>query len=364
MDNKHIKILYITRKYPPSIGGMQRMSYHLAQALEKKANLDKITWGYSQVFLPLFIIKVLLQSFIYTFIKRKQYNYILIGDVALSPLGVFLKKIMHTPVIIIAHGLDITFKKYLYQNIVMPSLKKVDRIVCVSSHTKSECIRRAIDEKRINIIPNGVNINTILDKIDARARLKNEGILIPSESKILLSVARLVKRKGIAEFIENVFSKLTKEYPNVIYLVVGDGVCKSIIEKTITKCGLQDNVILLGSIKEELLAYLYCSADIFIMPNIRVKNDVEGFGITVLEASSCGIPTVAFGIEGVQDVIRDGINGFLVPYCDYHIFKEKISQLLLNEKDKNDISAKAKELVKNFSWEKIADRYIEIIKQV
>ncbi|MCK9615613.1 MAG: hypothetical protein M0R48_08925, partial [Candidatus Omnitrophica bacterium] len=71
------------------------MSYHLAQALEKKVNLDKITWGYSQVFLPLFIIKVLLQSFIYTFIKRKQYNYILIGDVALSPLGVFLKKIMN-----------------------------------------------------------------------------------------------------------------------------------------------------------------------------------------------------------------------------------------------------------------------------
>jgi glycosyltransferase involved in cell wall biosynthesis/SAM-dependent methyltransferase len=356
--------LYITRKYPPSIGGMQKMNYSLACALSKRITLDKIVWGYSQIFLPIFICIAGIQIVYFLFILRRNYDFILLGDVLLSPLGILIRRFRSTFVVCIAHGLDVTFKGTLYQSLVISALKKSDMVVCVSQNTRQECLLRGIQPSRVKVIPNGVNMPLgVNDRLNAYAKLKESFPQIPDNSMILLSVGRLVRRKGIEGFIKNTFSSLKKEYSNLCYLIIGMGNRRHQIEQVIKENNLADRIFLLGQVNNEILECAYLASDIFIMPNIKVEGDVEGFGIVVLEASSYGLPVVASDLEGLKDIIIEGRNGLLVPPQAYTAFKDKIIKLLKDESLRLDLSIKAKELASNFSWEEISDRYLLSLEQ-
>ncbi len=359
-----MKALYITRKYPPSIGGMQKMNYHLINELDRKIELDKIAWGCSQILLPVFILKAFLQVVFYIFIQKKDFDCICIGDAMLSPLGLFFRKIMHVPVVCIVHGLDITFNFPFYKEIIVKNLNNLDLIICVSQYTKSECMARGIRESTIKVIPNGVSLDFVKpNREEFLRRLRNEKIYISENVKILLTVGRLIKRKGVAEFIEKVFIRLKEEYKNVVYLIIGSGKHKKKIEHMIEKYQLGDCVFLLGEVDEKMLHYAYAVSDIFIMPNIKVKGNVEGFGIVALEASSYGVPIVASGLEGIKDAVRNNENGFLIPPDRPEVYKERILSLLQNDRLRLELSKKAKEYVKRFSWTEIADKYIDAFKE-
>jgi len=356
--------LYITRKYPPSIGGMEKMNQRLIAGLSERIGVDKITWGYSQVLLPIFMLKVFAQVLFYLLIKKRAYDLICIGDAMLSPLGLFLKKIMHLPVVSIAHGLDITFSMSLYQKIAISSLRQLDMVICVSSNTRDEAIKRGIDRSRIRVIPNGVDIDpSPVDREGFIRLLKERGLAIRSNSRILLTAGRLIKRKGIAEFIKGVFARIAKE-KDLVYIIVGEGKERKDIEAAISENGLKEKVLLLGRVEEGLLCSSYACSDIFVMPNIRVEGDVEGFGIVGLEASSYGLPVIASDIEGIKDVVKDGENGFLVSYDNPESFREKILYLLQDDEARLELSRKAKLHAKSFSWQDISSRYVEAFEEI
>lgn len=358
-----MNILYITRKYPPSIGGMQRMSYFLSESLKNKANVDMITWGHTQAMLPVFLIKAVFKSLIYIFIRNKKYDFIFLGDAALSPFGVFLKNITGGSVICVAHGLDVTFNNHLYQKCVISALKKIDIVVCVSNNTKNECIIRGIELSRIRVIPDGVNLQTPVDKKSALAELKKNGITIPENFKILLTVGRLVKRKGVADFIEEVFADLLSNNSKVVYIVAGTGEERKRIIDIIEKNSLGDSVLMLGKISDKMLNLIYSISDIFVMPNIKVAGNVEGFGIVALEASGYGVPVIAYEIDGIRDAVKDGENGFLIPCKNIDIFSERISYLLEDDKARALLGEKACKFARKFSWDIISDRYLEAMDQ-
>lgn len=359
-----MNILYITRKYPPSVGGMQRMNYCLANELSKKESVDKVVWGHSQFLLLIFLLKAAFSILTKTLISRRKYDSIIVGDAALAPIAAILKKMLKAPAFCIAHGLDITFANKVYQGYVVPRMKQLDMIFCVSDSTLRECERSGISPDRLERVPNGVEIPSVVpDKKTSLAELYRMGINIPQGSKIILTVARLVRRKGLPEFIEKAFMPLLTILPDTVYLVVGDGKDRARIDDTVSRCGLKHRVHILGKVDEYKLNCIYSVADVFAMPNIRIPGDMEGFGIVALEASGYAVPVVAFAVDGITDAVKNGVNGILVKEADYDAFKNEILKLLISDEERAGYAKGAREFARNRSWEIIAQDYLSIMKR-
>ena len=179
---------------------------------------------------------------------------------------------------------------------------------------------------------------------------------------ILLTVGRLIKRKGVYWFVNKVLSKL----PNrVIYIVVGDGPERKRIEYLIFKRRLQDRVFLLGKITDRDLNYAYHLADIFVMPNIKVSGDYEGFGMVAVEASCCSLPIVASACEGIMDSVKEGVNGLLVQPRDSEEFIDKLNYIIKRKEARNNMGKKGREYVlRNYDWRKVIKEYEKNFKEV
>ena len=92
---------------------------------------------------------------------------------------------------------------------------------------------------------------------------------------------------------------------------------------------------------------------------------MEGFGITAIEAAACGRVVLASNLEGLKDAINDGQNGFLLEPGNAEIWTEKIKEVLLNDSFRKEFGEKAKQYtVEHYSWDKIAQRYLEVMKSV
>jgi len=350
-----VRILFLTRVYPPTVGGMEAFSYNLIANFRK---LNKKTWIIAnkkgKKYLPLFLPYSFFKSLF--IIKKNEIEYLHLSDALMSPLGFLLKILTGTKTVVTIHGLDITYDNFLYQKIVIFSLKRLDKLFCVSNHTKKECLKRGLEESRCSVIPNGVNPKGY-QLSEAKSKLLeklSEEISIPLENKtLLLSVGRLIKRKGINWFINRVINSLPKNY---IYLISGDGPERQKIQQSIVKKKLENRVYLLGKTGNNLLKLLYNCSDVFIMPNITVKGDMEGFGIVILEAGSAGLPVVASGIEGIKDAVLNGQTGILVPERNVWEYLEGI------KKAKKLQRKLIKNIIKNnFSWESVAEKYYRSI---
>jgi glycosyltransferase involved in cell wall biosynthesis len=344
-----VRLLFITRKYPPSVGGMEKVSYNLSQELSKQIPTSIIAWGGSQKWLPFFLIKAFFQS-LFT-IPSKNITNIHIADGLLSPLGLVLKIISRKKVTATVHGLDITYKNKLYQAIVLRCLSRLDKIICISSATLDECVKRGIPASKCTVIPWGVYPDEFKIKATRKDLEKLAGMDLKNK-KVLTTVGRLVRRKGVAWFIENVMPKLSNEY---VYVVAGDGPEKVNIQQKIVFQKLDKRVKLLGKVSYHDLKVLYNTADVFVMPNIKVEDDIEGFGIVAIEASSTGTPVVASRIDGIGDVICNSKNGFLVqPYNAKHYLELLKQAATLNRENIY------KYIRFNFSWTSTAHLYLGV----
>lgn len=87
---------------------------------------------------------------------------------------------------------------------------------------------------------------------------------------------------------------------------MGDGIYKEKIKGIIDKYNLEKYVFMLGKVDDKILKLLYNTSDIFVIPNIPVVGDMEGFGIVALEVASCGVPVVASKLEGIKEAVQDG----------------------------------------------------------
>ena len=360
-------ILYITRKFPPSVGGMQRFNFKLVTNLSKLTEIYLIKWGGGQWFLPLFLKWAFARS-LYAGLTRKI-SCIYVSDGLLSPLGLVLKWILRKPVIANIHGRDIAFNLSIYQAIVPWCLRRMDKVICVSTYLKGECRKRGVLEERLCVIPNGVDIEDFDILLSAGHRTKLEEMMGTSigQRKIIVTVGRLVAKKGVDFFIKNILPRLQMLFPEFIYLIVGDGPLKEKIDALIKEKHLEKTVCRIGvvSMAGGMLAAIYKQAHVFAMPNVRVEGDMEGFGIVALEAGAAGLPVVAFKVNGIIDAVQDKESGSLIEENDYEAFAQTLAELLKNEDTREKTGEKAKKFVEaNYSWQEIAKRYLKQFQSV
>jgi len=324
-------------------------------------DLELVSWGGSQKWLPLIIPYFFIKSlWIYA---RKGPDHIHLGDALLSPLGLILKSLFKRPVSVTVHGLDVTWKFRLYQFLVPRCLKRLDKIICVSEQTRKECIIRGVDEEKIVVIPNGVDPEEFYiteGRLGLKEDLSNRLKIDLGNKKILLSVGRLVERKGFHWFISETLPRAIGKRGDVLYLIVGKGPFAGKIRETVRDHDLRDHVLLLGEVDNGTLRLLYNVSDVLVMPNIKVEGDIEGFGLVALEAASCGLPVVASNLEGIKDAIKHEKNGFLIEPYDAQEFTNVIIKLLKNDEKRQKFGEEAKIFVlQNYSWKTISRRHLE-----
>ena len=155
----------------------------------------------------------------------------------------------------------------------------------------------------------GVPISTSTKQISRSARDDRMGRddNNASDGFMLLTVARLVERKGHLKVLE-----ILEHLPGVKYTIVGDGPMRERLEIETARRGLTDRVTMITNASDEDLPGIYASADIFVMPTTKTETDREGFGIVYLEANLFGLPVVATNIGGVVEAVPDGETGLLV----------------------------------------------------
>ena len=101
------------------------------------------------------------------------------------------------------------------------------------------------------------------------------------------------------------------------------------------------------------------------MPNVQVEGDMEGFGVVMLEAGLCELPVVAAALEGIQDVVTDGANGFLVPPEDPTAFAEQIRVLIRDRELRDLLGERSREHVMGaFSWPAVARRTVQHLQHL
>lgn len=282
--------------------------------------------------------------------------------VTASMLPVMIKK-PNVPFATINHGQDVTLPVDPYQWYVPSVFKRLDGVISVSSATREACIKRGMDPGKGVALPNGFDMEVVKElpeKEKAKSLIEKEFDLNLNKKKLLLSVGRQVKRKGHEWFINEVFDKIKSD---VIYIVLGDGPEHENIHRARGNSDQKKKIFIVGKQPDEILNACYAAADLFIMPNIPVEGDMEGFGIVLLEANRAGVPAIASDLEGIKDVIEHGVNGYKIPHGASDLFAQKIDYVLENEL--YELSKKSKEYVqKHYSWDTVVDQYLSFLKSV
>ncbi len=353
-----MKILFISRAYPPVTGGIENQNYALSVWLPKISQCHTLANTRGKKFLPFFFP----YASLYSLIQAPKYDVILLGDGVLGLLG-FIVKICYPKkkVISIVHGLDLTFQSSLYQNAwVKIFLPNLDGFIAVSAETRHTAIQQGLDPEKILVIPNGTDLTYSPEKYTREdlAKLLGQDI---SQSIILLTTGRLAKRKGANWFIQEVLPSLPA---HTLYVLAGDGPEREAIENSIKELSLESQVMLLGRVSDEARNILLHTADIFIQPNIPVPGDMEGFGIAVIEASLLGRPVIASNLEGLKDAIIQDENGLLVTPLDTEAWKLAILSLSQSPEKRRTLGQKAHIYTQNtFHWQKVSQLYIEALEK-
>lgn len=359
-----MNILFIARRFPPSVGGMERFAYDLAESLQSKTSkMRLITWGGSNKWLPIVLPWLTLRSF-WLLVTDRSIEIIHIQDASLSPIGWLLHKLSGKPYVVVAHGLDIMFKNPLYQKVIPWCLKRSSAVISISHATDDEVIKRGVNKSKTHTIPLGIIDDTHQIKPDKKLLAKKLSIKNLENKKILITVGRLVKRKGVAWFIENVMPEISKK-GDVIYLIAGDGAEKLTIQTAIENKKLNKQVRMIGKVNEETKNLLYRSADIFVMPNIKVDGDMEGFGRVAHEAAVAGLPVIAGDLEGIKEAITNHQNGILVKSGDKKDFIDELNKMLKSAHDRNAFGTKARNFtLGNYNWDAVSMKYIDVYNKI
>ena len=356
-----MNVLFLTRKFPPSVGGMERYASDLHDSISENANVTLVKWGGSNKLFPLIAPFFFIKSVLY--LLTKNIEIIHIQDGLLSPLGLTLSKVFRKPFVVVIHGLDITYENKIYQMVIPFCLRRANKIICISNAAREQVISRGVNSSKVDFVPLGITDDLFVNnKVKAKNTIENR-YRLNAKTKKILSVGRLVERKGIHWFIDQAMPKLLDKDPEIALFISGSGETLPIIEKVIESNGLCEKVFMLGRVPNDELLDLYNGCDLFVMPNISVKNDMEGFGRVLLEAASCQMPVVATGIEGIVDAIKHEKNGILLEEKDTESFVDSILHFL-DEKNGIPFGAKARAYsLENYNWDIIGSKVVEIYQQ-
>lgn len=369
-----MKIVHVTPYYPPHLGGMENTVKELAERMAERGHevyvftsksslkgydsriklkdnlkvyyLNSFEIGHTPIIpsLPFRLSKV---------IDGDTIVHIHYAIAYVSEIAMLISKLKEAKVVAHIH-LDpepsgsLGFLLPIYKRIFWKLLKYSDAIIC-PTYVYCDMIAKKykVDYSKFSAIPCGINIHEF--NYQKSKKLDKDSNMI-----CLLFVGRLAKQKNLPILLY-AFKILQREYNNIILNVIGDGEEKDQLYKIIEIKKIK-NVNLYGAVSKDKLLEAYFSSDIFVLPS-----SYESFGIVLLEAMASGLPIVASNIPAVREVL-DGC-GILV-YPTPENFANALRLLVENPKLRNKLSKAGRRKVREYDWDRVVEKVLELYKSL
>ena len=171
-----------------------------------------------------------------------------------------------------------------------------------------------------------------------------------------LCVSRLVERKGVQHLIE-AMPAIVASFPAVSLQVVGEGNLSDELAAQVKSLGVHEHVEFLGYVPHEQLPGLYQKAELFVQPSFY-----EGMSNTVLEAMACGLPIIATGEGGREELLHE--NSLMAPYGNPSALAENVIGLLSDSVKMSDMGRTSRQIAEKFSWTAVAECYMEVYQRL
>ncbi len=245
------------------------------------------------------------------------------------------------------HGTDITLVglELAFHPLVKYSLENSDGITAVSNSLKNNTLQHFEINKEIDVIYNFIDTEQY-KRIDANHIRKK---LAPNNEKVLIHVSNFRRVKRVQDTIR-ILKEVIQDIPTKLILI-GDGPERSDCERLTRELGLNDSVKFLG--KQSVLTELLSAADVFLLPS-----QSESFGLSGLEAMSCGVPVVGSNIGGIPEVISHGKSGYVAELGDIDRMAKYVKELLTNEKKWQSFSQASRRIAEDkFNTNVIVPQY-------
>lgn len=349
-----MKTLLFTLEYPPFNGGVANYYGNLAKYWPIEENLLVLNNSHQELAKGNGFLAWLPSIFaLNRKLAKDKIDYLLVGQIL--PLGTaaylvsFFKKINYAPIL---HGMDLAlairtpWKRFLSKLI----LKRANKIICANSYVQEKLLEFLPDlETKTTLINPGIeggvpDINPN-DIKELRETYNLEGKVV------LLSLGRLVKRKGVDKVIETLVNLPEDSTNNLLYFIAGAGPREEYL-KELVPLSYAKKIIFLGSLSDYDKWLWLKTCDIFVMPSRDISGDFEGFGIVYLEANLCRKPVIAGNSGGVKDAVINEFNGLMVDPVDLNSIGSAILRLSGNSELREKMGGQGElRAIKDFSWE-------------
>ena len=367
---KTMRILIIVNEFPPDIvAGTAMSTFYLSKYLSQRGNEIHVAVTMRGKNRP--IMEKLDNVNIYRFEPRKikgtksiqrlfrLYQLALCIDpdiiqgqaISCGVFAALIGKILKKPSIAYIQGFDLyrasTFQKLTEVKI---ALKYSKAILAVSEDLKEKAMD-IFQRPDIVVMPHGLENEKAIE-VDLNNTRQESSLL--SQNRIILFVGQLKERKGLPYLIKAM--KIVHErIKNARLVIIGQGSEEKSLREIVEQNKLSEAVHFLGVRQHKaVLAYMNL-ADIFVLPSLE-----EAFGIVLVEAMNQGLPIVATRVQGIPYVVKDGVNGFLVPARNCSLLAEKIIFVLEHRNIARKIGEKNRKDSLRFHWDHLVERYIDI----
>jgi phosphatidylinositol alpha-1,6-mannosyltransferase len=382
MVSDNNKVLFITNDFGPRAGGIETFIIGLIQrrafastivytsaqenSQEYDANWErkfgvKVIRGSSKILLP----TPQVARRVSRLVKSENINTVAFG--AAAPLGLLAHSIKRAGVlriVALTHGHEVWWARVFPFNLLIRRIGRgVDSLTYLGEYTH-QMISRALDKKaKLAMVKIAPGIDT--EHFSPRNSKELRESLNLAEKKVIVCVARLVHRKGQDRLIE-VMPEILSSVPNAHLLIVGEGPYLQHLVKRVNQLKIKDDVTFVGRIGYEQLPEYICAGDLFAMPSRSrfFGLEVEGLGISYLEASACGLPVIAGGSGGAPDTVDQGKSGVVVSGVD----NDAIAKAVISFLNDPDISKTMggygrKWVIEKWRWEIWSEAFEQLLKK-
>lgn len=382
-----MEILFVSHKHPPTTGGMEKQSFELVNGMKQLCQVRELI--YKGVGTKITFFLTLNSQIKNILLNHPQIDIMHFNDALIAS---FYLLFCHKHVIkhaVTLHGLDVVFPSWIFRNFIIKRLNNFDLIFTVSQATAQAAVNLGLNHAKMHVIPNGVDENISQFKFSPNFfdDFKQKYHLDIRDKQLLVAMGRPVKRKGFSWFVEHVMPKLQHDFlilfigpfhwqktklekilrffpsplRNKMELFLGAPSDEPKLRLLLNQPTIRKRAKHLGRLPFDDVLNILHHAKAFIMPNIEVPGDMEGFGLVCLEASLCGTLVYASDVGGIPDAVKNQLNGFLITSQNAHEWAEKLNNVMqMQNSNVKDIAVNfSKYTMQHYSWKKMVKAYYD-----
>jgi len=371
-----VKLALITQDFPPETGGIQTYAYELAQRLAPRCEdfvliapdkpdaqvVDRqLDFDVFRVKTRNTLLGTLGARRVVRFLKKRKIDHLFHAQWQTLPIATLARKRgLVRSVVVAAHGREYIFNPFgstklgakLYENYKKYLITKADYFLPVSRYTSGILKEYGIPVNQQTVVMNGTNPDLFfpINNISLKEKYGYKG------KQIIMTTARLIKAKGI-ETVLKAIPYLVSQFPDLQYLIVGDGPYKKDLERLAAELGIAAHVEFTGEIPYEKINEYYNLCDIYVM-----LSELEAFGIVFLEAAACGKPSIGSPIGGIPDAIVENETGLLVEIRQPKPLAEAITRLLADDSLRTRMGEAGRaRVLREANWDRVGELIFDLL---